>query len=44
MLAKSIGKGISEETARDDDLIWTAGVSRGEKGSGKGSQGIGSRK
>lgn len=39
MLAKSIGKGISEEIARDDDLIWTAGLSRGKRGQERGSAG-----
>ena len=41
MLAKSIGKGISEEIARDD---LDSRCIKGEKGSGKGSQGIGSRR
>lgn len=36
MLAKSIGKGISEEIAKDDELIWTAGVSRGKRGQERG--------
>lgn len=39
MLAKSIRKGISEEIARDDDLIWTAGLIPGKRGSGKGVTG-----